>query len=92
MIRIERPQEAPEILQTTGTRKTRENCESYDCHPNDYRDSSGNLGFDRGIYGHGSVKEALLESQYRKCCYCELPVTVGIRISPYPPLRSPHAR
>ena len=71
MIRIERPQEAPEILQTTGTRKTRENCESYDCHPNDYRDSSGNLGFDRGIYGHGSVKEALLESQYRKCCYCE---------------------
>lgn len=32
--------------------------------------------FDRSVYGHASVKQALMEAQYAKCCYCEA------RISP----------
>ena len=71
MIRIERPRESPSILQTAGERKTTENCESYDCHPNDYRDRSRKFDFDSDIYGHRTVKQALLEAQYEKCCYCE---------------------
>ena len=71
MIRIERPRESPDILQTVGKRKTAENCESYDCHPEDYRDRSRKFDFDSDVYGHRSVKEALLEAQYGKCCYCE---------------------
>ena len=71
MIRIERPREVPRVLQTTGKRRTTENCESYDCHPNEYIDRSRKFKFYRGVYGHKSVKLALWEAQYKKCCYCE---------------------
>lgn len=71
MIRIERPLEPPEILQTRGERKTRENCEVYDRRPENFRDGSEKFEFDNGIYGHRSVKDALLRAQHEKCCYCE---------------------
>lgn len=71
MIRIERPREAPEVLQTIGEQKTAENCESYDRHRNDYHDGSEKFGFDSNVYGHDSVKNALLRAQHAKCCYCE---------------------
>lgn len=71
MIRIERPLEAPDVLQTTGVQNTRENCESYDRYRNDYHDKSRKFDFDSDVYGHDSVKNALLNAQYAKCCYCE---------------------
>ena len=71
MIRIERPPEPPEVLQTRGRRKTNENCNRYDIHANDYRDGSRRFDFDSAVYGHGSVKSALLQAQFGKCCYCE---------------------
>ena len=29
------------------------------------------FNFDAGIYGHATVKQALIEAQYGKCCFCE---------------------
>lgn len=71
MIRIERPREIPHILQKTGKRKTKESCDRYDRHPNDYYDRSRKFDFDRRVYAHKSVKQVLLNAQYKKCCYCE---------------------
>ena len=71
MIRIERPPESPEVLQYAGNRETRENCVSYDLHPDDYQSGAEKFEFDSGIYGHQSVKNALLQAQHNKCCYCE---------------------
>ena len=71
MIRIERPPEPPEVLQTRGRRKTNENCNRYDGHANDYRNGSRKFEFDGAVYGHESVKSALLQAQFGKCCYCE---------------------
>ena len=71
MIRIERPLRPPEVLQTKGRRKTNENCNRYDRHANDYHDGSRKFEFDGAVYGHNSVKSALLGAQFDKCCYCE---------------------
>ena len=70
MIRIERPK-MPDILQGTGKREGKTNCESYDCHSDEYRSGSRKFKFEKGIYAHDSVKNALLEAQHSKCCYCE---------------------
>ena len=63
MIRIEKP-EAPEILTTRGSQKTRQDCNAYD---------SGSMEFDfeRGIYASKKVTDCLREAQHGKCCYCE---------------------
>ena len=66
MIRIERPREVPHILQKTGKRKTKENCDSYDWYPNDYSDGSRKIEFDRRVYAHRSVKQMLLNAQYKE--------------------------
>ncbi len=29
------------------------------------------MNFDKRIYGHDSVRDALIEAQHKKCCYCE---------------------
>ena len=71
MIRIERPPASPESLQRNGERATREDNECYDRNRDDYRKGIRKFGFNRGVYGHRSVKNALLEAQRRKCCYCE---------------------
>ena len=71
MIRIRRPPQPPEVLWTKGRRETDENCNGYDCHANDYRDGSRKFEFDSAVYGHKSVKCALLRVQFDKCCYCE---------------------
>ena len=71
MIRIERPPEPPTILQESGKRETNKNCKIYDCHPENFRDGSAKFEFDKDIYGHISVKNALSCAQHGKCCYCE---------------------
>ena len=71
MIRIERPPEPPEVLQAKGRRKTSEHCDRYDIHVDDYRDGSRKFEFDSAVYGHNSVKGALSQAQFGKCCYCE---------------------
>lgn len=63
MIRIDRPDAGPTILQVQGATQRATLCE---------RQENGEaLLFERRIYGDASVKEALFEAQYGKCCYCE---------------------
>ena len=79
MIRIERPTQSPRILETTGTRKSREHCEEYDRHRDDYCSGSKKFGFSQSVYGHASVRRALVEAQHDKCCYCESRLEVTSR-------------
>ena len=71
MIRIVRPDHAPDVLQRAGKPKTRLNCESYDSNAEAYRSGSEQFKFRRSIYAHTKVKDALLRAQHGKCCYCE---------------------
>ena len=71
MIRVERPPEPPEVLQDAGARETRKMCDAYDLHPEEYRSGAKKFTFKDGIYNHRSVKKALVDTQNRKCCYCE---------------------
>ena len=71
MIRIERPPASPEFLDLNGERRTRENNECRDRYRDDYRKGIRKFKFNRGVYSHRSVKNALLEAQRWKCCYCE---------------------
>ena len=71
MIRTVRPDQAPDVLLNAGERETRLNCESYDLNGEAYRSGSATFTFRRSIYAHKAVKNALLEAQHKKCCYCE---------------------
>ena len=71
MIRIVRPDIAPDVLQRAGEPKTRLNCESYHSNAEAYRSGSEKFVFRRSIYAHATVKDALLQAQHGKCCYCE---------------------
>ena len=71
MIRIERPPNAPAILQGAGEQERQNNCESYDHYSNECRSRSRMFTFKDHIYAHGSVKNTLLKAQHHKCCYCE---------------------
>ena len=62
---------APVILQDPGKREGKTNCESYDCHSDEYCSGSRKFKFENGIYAHDSVKNKLLKAQHHKCCYCE---------------------
>ena len=71
MIRVERPAQAPEILLDDGQDESNQNRERYDEDAERYRAGTTTFDFDRDIYAHPSVKNALLAAQHRKCCYCE---------------------
>lgn len=77
MIRVERPEGPPKVLHTTGRRRTKDDCKMYDDHPCAYRDASRTFRFSDYIYGHASVRSALLWAQHNKCCYCECHLGVG---------------
>ena len=71
MIRIVRPDQAPDVLLGAGEEETRLNCESYELNAKAYRSGSDKFTFKRSIYAHTTVKDALLQTQHGKCCYCE---------------------
>ena len=79
MIRIERPTQPPRILETKGTRKSREHCEAYDRDRDGYRQGSKTFDFGKSVYGHVSVRRALSGAQHDKCCYCESRLDVTSR-------------
>jgi len=75
LIRITKPRRAPEVLRTKGA-KTRDGyCRDYAAHQDDYDRGKRTFEFDGDIYGHKSVKEALIRAQHDKCCFCESKVT-----------------
>lgn len=63
MIRIHKPDEGPPILRERGKALAEACCRDHD--------RGAPLVFDESIYGHVSVKKALMEAQHGKCCYCE---------------------
>ena len=71
MIRIVRPEQAPTVLLGAGEQETHRNCESYGLNEEAYRSGSETFTFRRSIYAHTTVKDALLQTQHDKCCYCE---------------------
>ena len=66
MIRIHKPEEGPPILRERGKALTEACCRDHE--------RGAPLEFDESVYGHRSVKEALMEAQHGKCCYCEHPI------------------
>jgi len=71
VIRIQRLVTVPSVLTTRGVAMAA-------VHENDYRaDRAGfragtkTFAFDNGIYGHASVKGALIKMQHGKCAFCE---------------------
>ena len=71
MIKIRRPPKAPTVLVNKGAEKSRRDCEDYDRHKDAYRQGSKRFTFSDRVYGHMSVRQALLNAHHGKCCYCE---------------------
>lgn len=65
MIRFRRPEEAPEILLTTGVGRRDSLARKLEADPD------AKLSFDSSVYGDRSVKDALLCAQHGKCAFCE---------------------
>jgi uncharacterized protein (TIGR02646 family) len=75
MIRIEKPDSPPEPLENRGVDERRSHLVSYAQDPEAYQSGARTFDFDESIYGHESVKSALIEAQHRKCSFCESKVT-----------------
>lgn len=71
MIRVNRPARAPRVLTTRGSVKRAEMEAAYDAAPAEYDARTRRFSFDSGVYGHETVKRALVEAQHGKCCFCE---------------------
>lgn len=71
MIRIHKPKTPPEKLATDGKQKRRSHCTSYSRNPSAYETGTKKFEFDSSIYAHKTVKQALIQAQHQKCCFCE---------------------
>lgn len=71
MIRICKPITVPEKLAQDGKNKRRSHCTTYSRNPVAYQSGDKAFSFDRSIYSHETVKEALIKAQHKKCCFCE---------------------
>jgi hypothetical protein len=69
MIPLKRMQAAPQVLVTKGAERTRRDGAAYEAAIA----AGQKFEFvpDKGIYGHQTVREALIEMQHGKCCFCE---------------------
>jgi hypothetical protein len=75
MISIHKPAAPPEILETRGREESARDQEAYEKSPADYDLGDANFSFRSDIYGHSSVKQALVSAQHGKCCFCEAKIT-----------------
>lgn len=72
MIRIAKPRQSATRLDTKGPSEIALLCTEYDKCARDYDTGKKSLPKSKSrIYGSSSVKRALMNAQYRKCCYCE---------------------
>lgn len=72
MIRVHRPPAPPPILGERGGPLTAACCRAVD--------TGADIVFDNAVYGHHTVKQALINALHGKCCYCESrlsPVSAG---------------
>lgn len=75
MIRVVKPATPPAALSGRGAARSASDRAAFDSDPVGFRDGSRTFEFDSGIYGHETVKQALIEAQRGKCCFCESKVT-----------------
>lgn len=85
MIRVRKPAEAPEVLETKGKEQTERLTREYDASPADYDSRAKKFSFDSGLYGHATVKAALVLAQRKKCCFCESKVGMDGDVEHYRP-------
>jgi uncharacterized protein (TIGR02646 family) len=71
VIRIDKPKTAPAKLTKEGKTKTDSHIQDYQTSPLEYQSGKKTFSFFSDIYGHSSVKEALILAQHKKCCFCE---------------------
>jgi uncharacterized protein (TIGR02646 family) len=71
VIKITKPSQAPAILDTSGVTKRDAHCNDYLLYKAEYDTGQRKFSFDDGIYGHATVKQALIDAQHGKCCFCE---------------------
>lgn len=71
MIRVDRPLAVPRVLATRGAAKRDALLAAYDAAPAEYDARTRKFDFDGALYGHSSVKRALVDAQHGKCCFCE---------------------
>ena len=75
MIRVRKPARAPLHLRTQGARALRALAADHARDPRGYAKGTQRFTFDSTLYGHASVKQALLTAQHGKCAFCESKVT-----------------
>lgn len=71
MIKINKPDQPPEVLLTKGKAKRKSLCTNYSRYSAEYNSGDRRFNFDSAVYGHPSVKQALAQAQHNKCCFCE---------------------
>jgi uncharacterized protein (TIGR02646 family) len=71
VIRVQKLAAPPEKLAQDGKNKRRSHCSSYSRNPTTYQSGERTFSFDCNIYAHKSVKQALIQTQHGKCCFCE---------------------
>jgi uncharacterized protein (TIGR02646 family) len=71
VIQIKKPKTPPEKLLTDGKRKRKTHCSAYSRDPIAHQSGVKTFKFDSSIYAHHSVKQALINAQHQKCCFCE---------------------
>ena len=71
MIRLDKPNETPQVLLNRGSEATQQDCDAYDQDPAAYRTGEAKFTFNASIYRSTEVKEVLKRLQHNKCCYCE---------------------
>src|SRR5206468_3497187 len=69
MIRVHRPDDPPPLLKAKGKAATERLCRAFD--EGRHEELRGEKAFDKTVYGHKSVKDALREAQHGKCAFCE---------------------
>jgi len=75
MIRINKPVNSPPVLLTQGRQQTGFDCANYERNAAGYDNGTLKFSFTASIYGHDSVKDALIQAQHGKCCFCEAKIT-----------------
>ncbi len=58
-------------MRNRGVTQTDADKAAYDSAPQDYRSGAITFKFERKIYAAKSVKNDLLKTQHKKCCFCE---------------------
>ncbi|MEZ4884140.1 MAG: hypothetical protein R3E32_05310 [Chitinophagales bacterium] len=76
MIRIFKPKDIPKKLLKEGKEETKRLIDLFD-HDEDYQKGIKKFEFNSKIYGHKKVKNALINAQHGKCCFCERKTEVG---------------